>query len=230
MTPGHQPVPEESACASHRKASPVQSICTAHVMGQWVWSSDTGYEPTLHSGCLSPKTSIETIKFIPDEPSNGSSALSELSPCLAMDFSELWNCSKKSNYRLDWFWINSPEVKQISRAVSSPLLYVRPPRDVFFFVFLRLTPPRKNCYRAHESNLNESSIRRKQLPENNMTALVLFLQSFYESISSLFTLYYRVTFYNSVFRPFNGLCMTLWLLHRDFAIRNLLFRTQQKQV
>lgn len=85
----------------------------------WVsesWSSNTGCEPTLQSEYLSSKTLHKTTKLIPDEPWKCSSAFSELIPCLAMDFSGVWNWTKKSNYRLDWLWINSPALRQISRA------------------------------------------------------------------------------------------------------------------
>lgn len=114
-------------------------ICTAHVQGQWVWSRNTGYQSILQSEHLLPKTLIKTIKLIPDEPSICFLTLSELSSCLDMDFSGLWNWTKKTNYQLDWLWINSPVMKEISKEVFVPFRYVRLLRGVFFFVVFLCT-------------------------------------------------------------------------------------------
>lgn len=100
--------------------------------------NNTGCECTLECKRLSPKTLIKTIKWIPDEPSKCSSAMSELNPCLVMGFSGLWDFTKKSNYSLDWLWINSPAVKQIFRVVFSSISVCQTTMWCIFLCFTSL--------------------------------------------------------------------------------------------
>lgn len=85
---------------------------------------ERGYESTLQSECLSPKTLHKTTKLIPDEPSKCSPTLSELTLCLAMDFRRVFIWTKKRITGCTGFeltaqhWNKSPEKISIHFCMS----------------------------------------------------------------------------------------------------------------